>query len=298
MKKIIVLSATVLVILSLMVPVTYGSTLKISLYPEKKLANVNLESESELIFTYPNGSFASKMLNGSSENISFSETFNHPSDHAIAFIEGYLKSRYHNVTVDNMTVIFNLTENANNTELKIYKNLSLDLWLSGIFNKTKSETKVNLSWRSFEIKGSFDINGHDVNNFGSYLGSIGMFTGLMDRLNNKSTINFTMLKVPLSKWNRTYDSSTNTTTFYYNSSLNELLSISVNGTGMFNGTYTLKLLYDPSSTISVPGYATASNNTITILPSAPNTFDMLIIIVAVVAVVVIIAGIALAIRKR
>jgi len=300
MKKLIVISMVLVLMALLMFPAAYGSTLKITLIPDKKLANVNLNSESELLFTYPNGSFVSKLLNGTSTNISFSETFNHPSDQAIAFMEGYLKSRYHNVTVDNMTVVFNLTEKANNTVLKITKNVYIDLWLTGIFNKTKSETKANLSWRAFEIRGDFEIDGHDINDFGSYLGSIEMFSNFMDRINNKSTINFTALSTPLDKWNRTYDASTNTTTFYYNSSMNVLLSMSINGTENNNYyNYTLKILYDPSSTITVPGYATATNNSIEIMPTAPSTTNMLLIgVVAVVAVVVVVGGIALVLRKK
>ncbi len=299
MRKIIVISIVVVLSALLMFPAAYGSTLKITLIPDKKLANVNLESESELLLTYPNGSFVSKSLNGTSTNIAFTETFNHPSDQAIAFMEGYLKSRYHNITVDNMTVIFNLTEKANNTVLKITKNVSIDLWLTGIFNKTKSETKANLSWRAFEVRGEFEINGHDINGFGSYLGSIGMFLTFMDRIDNKSTINFTALATPLYKWNKIYDPSTNTTTFYYNSSMNVLLSMSINGTGTDNNNYTLKILYDPSSTITVPGYATATNNSIDIMPTAPSTTNILLIgIVAVVAVVVVVGGIALVLRKK
>ncbi|MGC8662790.1 MAG: hypothetical protein ACP5SF_01385 [Thermoplasmata archaeon] len=301
MRKIIALSAILVVVLSLMIPAAYGSTLKITLYPNKNLANVNLESESKLIFTYPNGSSISDQLKGTYVNESFSETFNHPSDHAIAFMEGYLKSRYHNVTVNNMTVIFNLTKKANYTTMIIYKNLSINLWLTGIFNKTKSETKVNMSWRAFEVKDSFYINGYDINHFGYYLGSMGMLSHMMNRINNQSTINFTSLSTALKTWNRTYDSATNTTTFYYNSSLNVLLSLKVNSTGFQNsGNYTLKILYDPSSTITVPGYATATNNSINILPMAPATSSTNFILIGIIvaAVVIVVAGIAISIRKK
>ncbi|MEM4162468.1 MAG: hypothetical protein QXO31_05190, partial [Thermoplasmata archaeon] len=64
-----------------------------------------------------------------------------------------------------------------------------------------------------------------------------------------------------------------------------------------NGTYTLKIAYDPASTITVPGYATASGDTIIISPTAPsNTLPL--IIAAVVVLVVVVGALAFFIKKK
>jgi len=305
MKNLLVVGIVSIFLLSLAVPAATASYLNVTIYPDKGLANVKLNSEASLIFTYP-----AQNVTPRSYSFSFTKTFTNSSDWAISFMEGWLKSRYHNVSVDNMSVTFNLVSHVNSTTLVITKLLTINLWVSGIFNKTKSETKVNLSWRAFEVKGSFKIksdNGteYDLNEMGEYFFRMVMIPNYqndeLNEMSNVSTLNFTMLSKSLSSWQRTYDPTTNTTTFYYNASKYVLFyanwSISNSIYTGLNGNYTLKIVYDPSSTITTPGYATASGDTIVISPTAPsNTLPL--IIGAVVAVIIVVGALAFFLRKR
>jgi len=298
MKSIIALGLVAIFLASVAIPGAYGSYLNVTIYPQKNLASVNLSSDTYLIITYP----ANQNIQNKTWTYTASATFTHPSDWAISFIEGFLKSRYQNVSVENMSVNFTLIGTMNWTTFQIYKHVTINLWLTGIFNKTKSETNVNLSWRDFEVKGSFKIKDHngdefELNDMGDYLNGfflVSLMGDTMEKLNDKSTLNFTALSKPLSEWNRTYNPSTNTTTFSYTANENVLLnaSLTING-----NTYTLLLKYDPSSTITTQGYATASGDSIVILPNAPSSINSGTVI-AIVAVVVIIVGIVAAIAVR
>ncbi len=298
MKSAIAIGIVAVFLLSVAIPGAYGSYLNVTVYPQKNLASVNLSSDTYLVLTYPENN----NIKNKTWTYTASAKFTNTSDSAISFIEGFLKSRYHNVTVDNMTLNFTLIGTLNWTTLQLYKHVTLNLWLTGIFNKTKSETNVNLSWKNFEVKGAFKIKGQngeefEMNDMGDYLSGFSFFFmgDMMEKVNNKSTLNFTALSKPISEWNRTYNPSTNTTTFSYTANENILLnaSLTING-----NKYTLLLKYDPSSTITTQGYATASGDNIIVLPNAPSTIDNGTLI-ALVAVVVIVIGIvaAFAVRK-
>ena len=303
MKNLLVVGIVSIFLLSLAVPAATASYLNVTIYPDKGLANVKLNSEASLIFTYPAGGFVSQMLNGTFISYSFNENFTHPSDWAISFMEGWLKSRYHNISVENMSLTFNLVMHANTTALVVTKLLTLNLWVTGIFNKTKGETKVNLSWRAFEVKGSFNVS-HDnqefdlndmKNDIEEHLPDFyNHFNEKMSGIGTVSTLNYTMFSKSLSSWQRTYDPTTNTTTFYYNAS--KYVLFYANGS-ISNSNYTLKIVYDPSSTITTPGYATASGDTIVISPTAPSNM-LPLIIGAVVAVIIVVGALAFFLRKR
>lgn len=303
MKNLLVVGIVTIFLLSLAVPAATASYLNVTIYPDKGLAHVKLNSEASLIFTYPSGGVVSQALNGKSLTISFSENFTNPSDWAISFMESWLKSRYHNISVDNMSLNFNLVAHGNATTLVITKLLTIDLWVTGVFNKTKSETKVNMSWRAFEVKGSFKIShdgsDYDLNDMDEYMPFMSDFGEHMTGMSNVSTLNYTMFSKSLSTWQRTYDPNTNTTTFYYNASKYVLFNANWTISGMdgLNGSYTLKIVYDPSSTITTPGYATASGDTIVISPTAPSS-ALPLIIGAVVAVIIVVGSLAYFLRKR
>ncbi len=287
MKKIFAYLVVTIMALVAFIPLSHASYLNIYLYPDKKMAHISLNSVAVLVFTYPNGSLES--LVNTSYNVSFSLTYNNPSDWAIKFMEGYIKSRYHNVSISNMTIKFSLIEHANSTVMTIYKNTSIDLWLTGIFNKTNNGTKIDMAWRSINIKGHFDVS---YNNEEYDLNDI--FSDMNDKLsfifkfiNNIEidTINFSALSKPLSEWNKIYNPSTNTTIFYYNASSYLLLNATLND-------YSLKIIYDPSSTIVTPGYAIATNNSIVVYSNSPvNYMNYIYVAVAVIAVIGIISAI-------
>jgi hypothetical protein len=300
MKNLLAIGIVSIFLLSLAVPAATASYLNVTIYPDKGLANVKLNSEASLIFTYPAGGLISQNLNFTTKSYSFSENFTHPSDWAISFMESWLKSRYHNISVENMSLTFNLVMHANTTALVVTKLLTLNLWVTGIFNKTKSETKVNVSWRAFEVKGSFKVShdgqDFDLNDMEDILQefSLNHFSEKMSGIGNVSTLNYTMFSKSLSSWQRTYDPNTNTTTFYYNAS--KYILFNAEWTGL-NGNYSLKIEYDPSSTITTPGYATASGDTIVISPTAPSS-TLPLIIGAAVAVIIVIGALAFFLRKR
>ncbi|MGC8585001.1 MAG: hypothetical protein ACP5L4_02615 [Thermoplasmata archaeon] len=284
MKRILAFGIVILMAMLAFIPLSHASYLNVTLYPDKKLAYITMNSVAVLLFSYPNDSMISQILNGTSYNISFSLTYNHPSDWAIKFMEGYIKSRYHNITINNMTVRFTLNEFANSTLLTIYKNTTIDLWLTGIFNKTNNGTKADFSWRSFNINGHFyvkdDDQEYDLNDMLSDMNN--NILSLMMKFIHKTevdTINFSALSRPLSQWNKIYNPSTNTTTFYYNASTNLLLNFTSND-------YSLRVIYDPSSTIVTQGYAVATNNSLIIYPNPQNSYmDYILIGISVLAVV-------------
>ncbi|MEM0503030.1 MAG: hypothetical protein QXE07_05850 [Thermoplasmata archaeon] len=313
MKNAIVLVLVSVFLISLVAPAATGSYLNVTIYPDKGLANIKLNSDASLIFTYPANGTVSKILNGTSYTKSFSLNFTHPSDRHISFMEGWLKSRYHNISVENMSIIYNVVLNANKTTLVLTKLVTINLWVTGIFNKTKSETKVNMSWKAFEVKGNFKLSyeneTYDLNLMEGPWENMWMFPPLFqyefqkkyEEMNNVSTLNYTMFAKSLSTWQRTYNPTTNTTTFYYNASkyllFNAIWTINNSYLPGLNGTYTLKIVYDPASTITVPGYATASGDTIIISPTAPsNTLPL--IIAAVVVLVVVVGALAFFIKKK
>ncbi|MEM4069211.1 MAG: hypothetical protein QXI30_00005, partial [Thermoplasmata archaeon] len=204
MKNAIVLVLASVFLISLLAPAATGSYLNVTIYPDKGLANIKLNSDASLIFTYPANGTVSKILNGTSYTKSFSLNFTHPSDRHISFMEGWLKSRYHNISVENMSIIYNVVLNANKTTLVLTKLVTINLWVTGIFNKTKSETKVNMSWRAFEVKGNFKLSYEnetfDLNLMEGPWENMWMFPPLFqyefqkkyEEMNNVSTLNYTM----------------------------------------------------------------------------------------------------------
>ncbi|MGC8610190.1 MAG: hypothetical protein ACP5LM_02420 [Thermoplasmata archaeon] len=287
MKKIFAYLVVMILGLVAFIPLSHASYLNIYLYPDKKMAHISLNSVAVLVFTYPNGSLES--LINTSYNVSFSLTFNKPSDWAIKFMEGYIKSIYHNVSISNMTIKFSLIEHANSTVMIIYKNTSIDLWLTGIFNKTSNGTEIDMAWRSINIKGHFDVSynneEYDLNDILSDMNDKSSFIFKFINNNEIDTINFSALSKPLSQWNKIYNPSTNTTIFYYNASSYLLLNATLND-------YSLKIIYDPSSTIVTPGYAIATNNSILVYSNSPvNYMNYIYVAIAVIVVIGIISAI-------
>jgi hypothetical protein len=305
-KKTISLVVMALVLTSLALPVVSGSTLTVYVYPSKNQAEINAVSDTKIIFTYPNNSTVSNRLNGL--NYSYSMSLNYTgSVYPLKIFERFLRNHFSNVTLENLSIIVNLKALANSTTLIITKNMTLTLWLSGIFNKTKNTTVANMSWKDFAVTGSFNVsyqgNSCDLNEVG---GSIGIMRGLSEQmlwymfLENpiltRATIDYSYLKAPLNEWTKTYDSATNTTSFTYVYTKN----ISYNATVDINGAvYTLKMTYDPSATIIVPGHATASGDNLIITPTATTyAFPYLLIGVAAAVVVVIALCAAMMLRRK
>jgi hypothetical protein len=301
-KKTISFMVMALVLISISVPIVSASSLTVHVYPSKNQAEINAVSDTKIVFTYPNQSRISDLLNGTNYSYNMEVNITHGNS-SIAFFEGFLRSHYSNISVENMSVTMNVKAVANYTTLIITKSMNLNIWISGIFNKTKNGTVANMSWRDFAVNGKFDVNNWDINEAGGMMNNVmgqdwELFYLMFDDTHflARGTINYSALKAPLNEWTKNYDSSTNTTsfTYVYNKTISFNSSVDLNG-----AKYTLNMSYDPSATIVVPGYATASGNNLIITSTAPSTaFPYLLVGIAAVVVIVIVLGAALIMRRK
>jgi hypothetical protein len=240
--------------------------------------------------------------------------------------------------VVNATLKYQLHVFATSTNLTVFRNLTLELKISNITKKVgNNSTIIDMSWRAFGVQGQLmssfrgklelvdpslglnvqsDVNTNmdvnmlgDIGQFGSFGGSgqgNGNFNlgdyfsgdGFGAHVMNYDTINFNVFRVPLQQWVRVYDSSTNSTTFFYNSTSNYSLNSSVTQNGQ---NYTLKLRTDPSAAITTNGNAkpTSSNELVVSNAAAPSTLTTgmsSIIAVAIVAVIAI--GLAAVVMRQ
>lgn len=239
------------------------------------------------------------------------------------------------VHVVNATLSYQLHAFSSMTNLTIFRNLTLSLKISNITKKVGNNTTViDMSWRAFRVQGQLmgdfrgymnlqnphdglkvqsDVNTNmDVNMLGDMgdfgeggqrgifqIGSFFTNDGFGSHVLNFETINFHVFSVPLQQWTRVYDSSTNSTTFFYNATTNYSLneSVSMNGSN-----YSLKLMTDPSAAITTNGKAipTSSNELVVSTASAPSTSRSSTGILAVVGIIAVVAiGLsALLMRRR
>jgi hypothetical protein len=239
------------------------------------------------------------------------------------------------VHVVNATLRYQLHAFANATNLTVYRNLTITLKVSNITKKVGNNTTIiDMSWRAFGVQGQLmssfkgklmyqdpamgqsiqtDVNTNmDVNQLGDsgsfgednqgmgffQLGSLFQGDGFGTNVMNYQTINFGVFSVPLEKWTRVYDSSTNSTTFFYNISS----SYSLNSTMNMNGAnYTIKLKTDPSAAITTNGNAIpTSANVLSVSNAAASptliSGNNVLIVVGIVAVVAI--GIAAVLMRQ
>jgi len=308
----------------LLASIASAGSLNVTIYTNKNLAHVVMSSSIEMIFKYPKNSIFSTMLENTSKTFSFTVNYSGPSQKYIAFLEGFFKSHYKNVTIENLTINFLYTMHANSTEMIGYRNVSMDLWLTGIFNKSKSNSVVNLSWRDIEINRNFnityenkqfDINGLNENN--SMIENISSKFGINSQYMANYKIpkiwafNYSMFSKPLKDWKREYNKTLNETIFslsfppqvLYNQTFT-ISNSSFGGMPFMNnftknmtGTYTFEIIADPIAYIAVPGYAVPNNNTVTIYSSPSSTstqtqtsMPLIYIIIIIVVIIAIVGG--------
>ena len=242
------------------------------------------------------------------------------------------------VHVVNATLKYQLHTFASSTNLTVFRNLTITLKISNITKKVGNNTTViDMSWRAFRVQGqlmgefrgklnvmdpsqglnvqsdvntNMDVNtlggfgnfGEDGNGYGNFqFGNMFSNDGFGSNVLGFDTINFHVFSVPLTQWTRVYQSSTNSTTFYYNASTNYSLNSSVS----YNGSnYTLKLKTDPSAAITTNGNAvpTSSNELAVSSVSGPSTLvsqtDALLITGIVVIVAIGLAAVFVRQRTR
>ena len=295
LKRGTLLSALIALLLAISIPVVSASTVNIALNPTTGVAKVIGISTTTIIFTYPANSSVSNFLKGYSYSTQAAGNIAAGQSSADDF-QSALRNYTQSISVENMSVSFNTKAIANSTALVITKETNITAWVTGVFNETNGKVMADLQWKAFVIRGSFDVplDGHnfDLNTLGSAvvepLGGDGFASSFLvnsfggDDLWSHPTIDFSALNSPLTNWTRVYDSSTNTTTFTKNINTHDNFSSSYS----FNGqTYSLLMTYDPSSTVSVLGYASPFGNSLIIEspPSlAPTTISALIIIAFVI----------------
>lgn len=290
------------------IPVVSASTVNITLNPTTHVAQVVGVSSTKIVFTYPENSTVSSRLNGYNYTTSESGYLPQGASSTDDF-EHELRNYTSTVSVQNITAALNTSAVANSTALVITKTTDLTAWITGIYNSTGGNLTANLDWKSFTIRGPFVVpmDGHniDLNMMGSgtleSLGDNSIASAFLsnsfgnDNIWSRSTIDFSALNTPLTNWTRQYDASTNTTTFSKNVNLqsNYSASVSVNG-----HTYSISMVSDPSSTIKVLGYATASGNTLIITTPPPSASAFEIVAIVVVTIAIILGTTYLIIRQR
>ncbi len=239
------------------------------------------------------------------------------------------------VHVVNATLNYQLHVFANSTNLTVYRNLTINLKISNITKKVgNNSTIIDMSWRAFGVQGvlSSDFHGNlrvhypshnmtmtqtavnmnmDVNqlgDFGSFgegdhsnnylqFGSVFQDGGFGSNVIGFNTINFHVFSVPLNQWARVYDSSTNSTTFFYNATSNYTLNASMS----YNGSnYTIKLKTDPSAAITTNGNAkpSSANELVVSSAAAPTSTGPSSIDVVVLGIVILVAVGATAVMVR
>ena len=105
-----------------------------------------------------------------------------------------------------------------------------------------------------------------------------------------NTVKFHVFSRPLSTWVRVYDSSANTTTFYYNATTNYTVNSTINDNGSI---YTLKLRIDPNAALTTNGDAVATSaNDLAVVSYSPQGASTTYIIAIVVIAVVVVGGIS------
>lgn len=273
-------------------PIVSASTVNIDLNPSTGIAKVTGISTTTIVFTYPANSAISKFLNGS--NYSTQASGNIPGGQVPAMdFQDALRNYTSSVTVQNLSASLSMKSEANTTAMVIIRETNITGYVTGVFNVTNGTVTANLGWKAFAIRGPFvvPLDGHnyDLNTLGSAammpmggLASSFLSSSFGDRnIWSRSTIDFSSLNTPLTNWTRVYNSVTNTTTFTktINTLANYSSSFSSNGQS-----YSLSMTYDPSSTISVSGYASPQGNTL-VFGSAPQNYTYPIVAVAVIAIV-------------
>ncbi|MGC8569270.1 MAG: hypothetical protein ACP5LW_04625 [Nitrososphaeria archaeon] len=277
-------------------------------YPTQNMAELIINDSVYAVFTYPNGSFISRALNGTSFRYAFSvmnipkgSDFFQSLQEAIQAQGGNSQGENDpstNISLINASVILSKSFQANETTAIYIKKSTLILWLSGVFTRNGSQIVGNFSWKDFKIEKHLFVeeNGQleDINFFGEDL------MGVLDlgewgfEVPQLSTINFSEFNQPLSQWNRTYNPATNSTIFTKTLSSQTLYfeSLTINGR-----TYSFRIVSDPTYTISVQGYAVAQGNQL-IVSRAPSPYPSYVIVYVAVVFIIVAAGASAFLIKR
>ncbi|WP_393971100.1 hypothetical protein OXIME_001355 [Oxyplasma meridianum] len=274
---------------AMIAPISTAGTVNLVLDQKDNSANLTEKANSQLMVKtnsttgFSNGLFYTleKLF---PHNYSYSMVLNSSSNHTMGNINELFHHFNSNISVNYFQM--NITGKqtmANSTEFVDNYSSSMILNITGIFNGRSA----NLSWRHA-------ISDSNISKWSNGNGSISVSN--QKNVTSFGIYNFTVFHKSLSSWNRTYNASTNITTFTTQSS-------SVTQVSFFNMTSNLTIRYtsDPVYTITVHGNAIARGNSL-LIENAPHsttpygTFTIWYIVVAV----VIVAGamVSMSFRKR
>lgn len=266
-KTALAMIMVMIVSLSVIVPVSHASTVKVVLNPNSNEATVDAYINSSLSISASNTSnigqlILDSILSGpSGKNLTISSIEMNSSSFAFKIINDSIARHDPNASLKSLSLGYQrIVENSTGNGLvTIYTNTSLlvGMVVTGIFYNNSA----NLSWRSFSTEQGISLNGTEVNqaNFNNFSESSS---------SSVNTLNMSAFSQSLVQWNRTYDQATNVTTF----SLNAGKTVDLQYNSSFNGnTFTLKFTIDPAYSISAPGFDSASADSIQISsPPAHN----------------------------
>ncbi len=303
------ITMVLLLILSMAAPLVGASTLQVIVGGSLKTAEIVATSHTNLVFAYPSTSLVSSALNGFNYSVELSAPNVPPESDAFQAFQHQLRRGFQNITLTNMSVYLSLDAHANTTSLVVTKTVVIQAWATGIFNKTNSRVVGDFGWKNFEVKGNLDVDfdgqTFDINTVGSTIlfpfgGDEGLVGFMMHSFGggplwSASTINFSALNTPLSQWTRSYNPSTNTTIFSKTVSSTFLYreETSVNGEN-----YTISLSYDPSCSITLPGYAVANGNAVIVQQAPPGSTQRGTAIIVSVAVIAIVVAASVLLRRN
>ena len=308
--KLLPLTALALLLIST-VPTSYASTLTVTLNPNSKVAKVTMDSYTNIVLTYPNGSQMSNYLKNVNSSISLSGTY----AHSVGGVE-VLQGSFHDhdqgsaAAIQNVTVAYSYTAKGNATAFVMNKQTNITAWVTGIFSVVNGSVSADLRWRSFVVTNALVFNMADHDQDVNFVGPtaeaslaahavagqfvLGMFGG--SYIWDRPTLNYSALSSPLTTWTKNYDSSTNTTTYSKTISGTSTISSSADINGQ---KYTLSATSDPSAVVSMKGYASASSDSLTLGPAPASTAPIMSAAVVAGVAIVLIAGVAyLALRSR
>lgn len=257
--------AASLVFLFTAIPLSSASTVSVHLDPSSNSASVNAymnttveitaNSSNPVIFQILKDSFSTSALNLSLSDQNMGQgtlpyqILNDSISEKVSGIHIESLSIYYGRAVKNMSTATGFTVFVNSS-------LQISMTIAGLF----SGNSANMSWRGFQTNQSISVKGENLNQFN--------LSGYASVNSNPvvNTINLSAFSESLVKWNRTYDSISNTTSFYMSAGNAIDLNLQNNLTGI-----SLTYVMDPSFTITSPGYDTAGANTIAIgSPPAGN----------------------------
>lgn len=298
---------TLAVVLFAMAPVATASTLKVDLNPSTRTARVNSVSTTKIVFTYPANSLVSSYLRNVNSSRSLTGSFDGNTQGAVELQNDFDEADNH-VTVSNMSISSDYTAVGSATELVVNKVTNVTAWVSGVFTVVNGSVVANLGWRSFLVRGAWNLpmdgQSYDINLVGSTMqyslssdNSAGIFLSGMfgeESIWNRPTLNYSALSSPLSTWTKNYDAATNTTTFSKTISGQYTFTASVNNNGQ---NYSLSMVSDPSGVVAVQGYANANGDSL-VMAASPASMATTYLALGVVAVIVVVGAGYFVIKSR